>query len=134
MSVVYANDALGKLVVRLTLGGLMLFHGAAKVLHPGSLEFIGNALIGVGLPAFFAYGVYIGEVLAPLMVILGIYCRIGGLIIAVNMVFAVILVHMGDLFALNQHGAWALELQAFYLLGGIAVLLLGSGRLAVRPD
>ena len=134
MSNLYPQDALGKLMVRLTLGGLMLFHGVAKILHPGSLEFIGNALAGPGLPSFIAYGVYLGEVIAPLMVVFGVYCRLGGLVIAVNMVFAIMLVHMDELFALNQHGAWSLELQGFYLFLGVAVMFLGSGKLALRPD
>lgn len=134
MSGDYFNDTMGKLVLRLTVGGLMLFHGVAKILHPASLEFIGGSLANIGLPAFIGYGVYIGEVVAPLMVLLGVYCRLGGLIIAVNMVFAIALAHMGDLFALTPHGGWALELQAFYLLGGVIVLLMGSGRLAIRPD
>ena len=128
------NDALGKLVVRLTVGVLMLFHGVAKVLHPGSLDFIGGALAGAGLPEALAYGVYVGEIIAPLMIILGIQARMGGLIIVINMVFAILLVHTGDLFSLTEHGGWRLELQGFYLFGGLAILLLGSGRLALRPD
>lgn len=128
------NDAVGKLVLRLTVGGLMLFHGVAKILHPGSLEFISGSLANAGLPSALAYGVYIGEVLAPLMIIAGFQTRIGGLIVVVNMLFAILLVHMGDLFSLTQHGGWAIELQAFYLLGGLAVALLGSGKFAARPD
>jgi putative oxidoreductase len=81
-----------------------------------------------------AYGVYAGEIIAPLMVLAGFYARIGGLIIVVNMIFAILLAHAGDVFSLTQHGGWALELQAFYLLGGLAVVLLGSGKFAVKPD
>lgn len=128
------NDAVGKLVLRLTVGVLMLFHGVAKILHPGSLEFIGNLLAGAGLPSFVAYGVYAGEIIAPLMIIAGLHTRIGGLIIVVNMIFAIALAHTGDIFSLTQHGGWAIELQAFYLLGGLAVVLLGSGKFAIKPD
>ena len=128
------NDAVGKLVVRLTVGVLMLFHGVAKILHPGSLDFIGSMLTGAGLPHFVVYGVYAGEIIAPLMIIAGFYSRIGGLIVVVNMIFAIALAHGGDIFSLSQHGGWAIELQAFYLLGGLAVALLGSGKFAVKPD
>jgi putative oxidoreductase len=128
------NDAVGKLIVRLTVGILMLFHGVAKVLHPGTLDFIGGALAGAGLPAALAYGVYVGEIIAPLMIILGIQARLGGLIVVLNMVFAILLVHSGDLFSLTEHGGWRLELQGFYLFGGLAIMFLGSGRLALRPD
>lgn len=128
------NDALGKLIVRLTVGVLMLFHGIAKVLHPGTLDFIGGTLAGAGLPGALAYGVYVGEIVAPLMVILGIQARMGGLIIVLNMIFAILLVHTGDLFSLTDHGGWRLELQGFYLFGGLAIMFLGSGRMAVKPD
>ena len=130
----FHNDAMGKLLLRLTVVVLMLFHGIAKIIHPGSLEFIGSSLSGIGLPAAFAYGVYIGEVVAPLMIISGFHARIGGLIIVVNMLFAIFLAHTGDMFSLTQHGGWAIELQVFYLLGGLAIMLLGSGKFAVKPD
>jgi putative oxidoreductase len=128
------NEAVGKLVLRLTLGVLILFHGVAKLLHPGSLEFIGGRLAGLGLPEALAYGVYVGEVIAPLMIILGILTRLGGLLIVINMIFAIVLAHAGDLFALSEHGGWRLELQAFYLFCALAILFLGSGRMAVKPD
>ena len=128
------NEAAGKLVVRLTVGILMLFHGVGKILHPGSLDFISATLSGNGLPGMIAYGVYVGEIIAPLMIILGVHARIGGLLVVINMIFAILLVHAGDLFTLTEHGGWRLELQAFYLLCGLAVMFLGSGKLAVKPD
>ena len=128
------NADTGKLIVRLSVGGLMLFHGIAKIMHPGSLDFIGGMLAGYGLPAMLAYGVYIGEVLAPLMVIAGYQARIGGLIMAVNMLFALVLAHTGDFFSLSEHGGWIIELQMFYLLSALAVVFLGSGRHAIKPD
>ena len=96
------SDAVGKLVLRLTVGILMLFHGVAKVLHPGTLDFIGGALTGAGLPEVLAYGVYLGEIIAPLMIILGFQARIGGLILVINMIFAIVLMHSGDLFSLTH--------------------------------
>ena len=128
------NDAMGKLVLRLTVAILMLFHGVAKIVHPGSLEFIGSSLAGIGMPLVVAYGVYVGEVIAPLMVFFGFHCRLGGLLIVVNMIFAIMLAHPGDIFSLTKHGGWALELQGFYLFGGLAIALLGSGKYAIKPD
>ncbi len=51
-----------------------------------------------------------------------------------NMLFAIVLVHGGELFSLTKTGGWSLELQAFYLFCGVAILLLGSGRMAIKPD
>lgn len=124
----------GRLILRFCVGGLMLFHGLAKIMHPGSLDFIGGMLSANGLPAMLAYGVYIGEVLAPLMVIVGYQARIGGLLIVINMVLAIFLAHSGDFFSLTEHGGWAVELQMFYLLSALAVVFLGSGKLAFKQD
>jgi len=128
------NADTGRLIIRLCVGLLMLFHGVAKIIHPGSLDFIGGMLNANGVPAFLAYGVYIGEVLAPIMVIVGYQARIGGLIIVLNMVVALLLAHSGDFFSLTEHGGWAVELQMFYLLSALAVMFLGSGKLAFKQD
>ena len=128
------NGDTGRLILRLSVGGLMLFHGVSKILHPGALDFIGGMLHGYSIPEVFAYGVYVGEVLAPLMVIIGYQARIGGLLIAINMLFAIVLAHSGDVFSLSEHGGWMIELQMFYLLSGLAVVFLGSGQSALKPD
>jgi putative oxidoreductase len=134
MTELLKNDAAGKLLLRLTVGGLMLFHGISKLFNPGTVGFIGSKLAEAGLPEALAYGVYIGEVVAPLMIIVGLLSRAGAALIVINMLFAIILVHAGDLFALTEHGGWRLELQGFYLLGSLAIVFLGSGRYAWKPD
>ncbi|HEY8068913.1 MAG TPA: DoxX family protein [Burkholderiales bacterium] len=131
----FQSDNFGKLILRLTVGGLILFHGVAKILNPaGAMGMITGQLATMGMPAFVAYGVYVGEVLAPLLLILGIFSRIGGLLVVANMAFALTLVHSSQIFTLSKQGGWALELQGFYLLCGLAVYFLGSGKFAVRPD
>ncbi|MBE9540349.1 MAG: DoxX family protein [Proteobacteria bacterium] len=130
----YNQEELGKLVLRLCVGVLMLFHGYSKIANPGSLDWIGATLSAFHLPSVLAYGVYVGEILAPLMIIIGFRARLGGWLIFVNMVFALFLAHQSELLSLSEQGAWAVELQGFYLFCGLAVALLGSGALAVRPD
>lgn len=134
MNYPFQSDDAGKLILRLTLGGLILFHGVSKILHPDSVSGIGGQLTAMGLPASVAYGVYAGEVLAPLMLILGVFSRVGGLLVVANMIFAVWLVHTSQLFTMGKAGGWALELQGFYLFCGLAVYFLGSGKFAVKPD
>jgi putative oxidoreductase len=135
MSYPFQSDNAGKLILRLTVGGLILFHGVAKILNPaGAMGMITGQLATMGMPAFVAYGVYIGEVLAPLLLILGIFSRIGGLLVVANMIFALVLVHTSQIFTLSKQGGWALELQGFYLFCGLAIYFLGSGKFAARPD
>jgi len=130
----FRNDAVGKLIVRATVSILILFHGVSKILNPGVLGFIKGQLANLGLPSAIAYGVYVGEVVAPLMILAGFRSRVGGLLVVINMIFAILLVHSGDIFTLTKNGGWTLELQGFYLFCGLAVLFLGSGRIAVKPD
>lgn len=124
------HDDLGKLVLRLTLGGLMLPHGVHK-LGTGVGRLADN-VANHGLPRFVAYGVYVGEVIAPLLIIVGLATRPAAAVFAFNMVVAVWLAHAADVFTLNpRSGGYALELQALYMLGAVAVALLGAGRFAV---
>ena len=124
------NDAVGKLVLRIALGGMILMHGIAKL--TGGIDFITTAVTAAGMPAFFAYGVYVGEVVAPLLVIAGFYSRIGAAVIGINMLFAIGLVHGAEFFTRNQTGGWALELQGMFLLTAIAVALIGPGRYGIN--
>ena len=119
------SDA-GRLLLRVALGVLILLHGIAK-LQAGPDYMIGT-VTKAGLPAAFAYLVYVGEVLAPVLLIAGLWTRAAAAVVAINMVVAVVLVHMSQLFTLTKSGGWALELQAMYLFGTIAVVLLGAGR------
>lgn len=123
------NDDLGKLLLRLSVGGLMLFHGIHKLIH--GYGFIVSKLKAAGLPELLVAGVPIGEVVAPLLVMFGLYTRPAALTEAILMAMAIWLVHMGDLVSLDSNGGYALELQAFYFLGSLAVLFLGAGRYSI---
>jgi putative oxidoreductase len=120
------SESSGKLILRLALGLMVLLHGIAKL--RGGMGFISGAVAGAHLPHFVAYGVYVGEVIAPLLVIAGWYARVGAAMIAVNMMFAIGLVHQTQLFALSQTGGWALELQGMFLFTALALIALGPGR------
>ena len=125
------TDDAGKLLLRVSIGLLVLLHGIFKITH--GVGFIGGMLDKAGLPGFLAYCVYIGEVVAPLMMLLGVGARAGAAIVVANMLVALGLVHMGDLFVITKQGGWALELQGLYLFGALAVALLGAGRYSVMP-
>lgn len=125
-----ARADLGKLVLRLALGVLVLLHGIAKL--KGGLAGIVGMVEAQGLPGFVGYGVLVGEVLAPVLVIVGLYARVGGLLIAVNMLAALALVHLGQFGQLNEQGGWALELQGMYLAAAVAIALFGPGAYSIN--
>ncbi len=120
-----AGDA-GKLVLRSTLAILILFHGVSKLI--GGAGFITGLMAKMGLPPALGYLVYVGEVAAPLLVLVGLWSRAGALVIAGNMLVAILLVHIPQLFQMSDTGGYALELQAMYLAVALSVILLGAGK------
>ena len=126
-----AGDKAGKFILRVALGVIILFHGIAKL--TGGIDPITGMVAAQGLPAFLAYGVYVGEVLAPAMLILGFYARIGGALVAINMMLALFLAHRPELLTLNaQSGGWAIELQALLVFSALAVMLMGPGKAGIN--
>ena len=126
------TDDLGKLVLRLSLGILILLHGIAKL--SSGVGFVEGMLTARGLPGGIAYLVYISEIIAPALIIIGLFTRPAALIIAVNMIVAIVLVHMKDLAVIGKNGGWALELQGMFLFAALAVSLLGAGRLSLGGE
>jgi len=125
-------EDLGKLILRLSLGVLVLLHGIAKL--TGGIPSIEGMVASAGLPEWLAYGVYLGEVVGPILLMLGFYARVGAVLIAANMLFAIGLAHLGELSQLTQTGGWALELQGMYLLTAVALVLTGPGRIGIKAD
>jgi len=123
------SSDLGKLVLRVAVGGLLLFHGVAKLQH--GVAWIAAPLGRIGLPGFVAYGVYLGEVVAPLLLLAGWRTRLAALVVAFNMAMALLLSSRAKFFSLTSSGGWAVELAMFFLLGALALFLLGAGRYSV---
>ena len=114
------------------VGGLLLFHGIDKLIH--GIGFIEGMLQAQGLPRFLAFGVYVGEVLAPIFVLIGWRSRWWAGLIALNMATAIYLAHARTLLSLGAHGSWSIETPMMFLLGALAITFLGSGKYAVSRD
>ncbi|MCD4559321.1 DoxX family protein [Lelliottia nimipressuralis] len=126
------HDDFGKLLLRLAVGGLMLFHGLHKLF--GGVGFISGMLVEKGLPGFIAYGVLIGEVVAPVLIVLGILTRPAALVLAFTMIVAWLMVGTGKTFALDAVGAWAIESLVYFFIGALAVAFMGAGRYSLARD
>jgi putative oxidoreductase len=127
-------EDLGKLILRITVAVLLGLHGVAKI--KGGVGFIAGLLAQNGLPGFIAYGAYVGEVVAPILLILGILTRPAALVIVFNMLMAIFLARRTDIFTISPRGGgWAIELEMFFALAALAIFFLGAGRysLAKRP-
>ncbi|MBP7954436.1 MAG: DoxX family protein [Parabacteroides sp.] len=123
---------LGLLIVRLSIAGLMLLHGVSKLIS--GLDILPEMLKDVGLPSFLAYGVYVGEVFAPLLMIIGFRTRLASMIFVINCLFAIFLVHSSEIFSLDGNGGWPIELLGLYLFGALALVFTGAGNYAVSTN
>lgn len=126
----FQSNDVGKLLVRLLVGIMMLFHGVDKIIN--GIKGVKQLTVNAGLPEFVAYGVYVGEVVVPIFIILGLYARVASVFLAINMIMAIFLAYGGSLFSLGKHGAPLIELPLFYLVLAVAIFLLGSGKYAVN--
>ena len=118
-----------KLILRLAIGFLILLHGIYKLQNPAAMDFVGGAFASMGLPAALAYLIYIGEIIAPIMLIVGYQTRVASLLVAITIFVAIVLVHLPQLFTLSEMGGgYALELQVMYLAGALAIFGLGAGK------
>lgn len=127
------NTDAGLLLLRLTVGGLMLFHGIHKLIY--GVGFIGGMLAQLGLPSFIAYGALIAELVASILIVIGLWTRLAGVVLAGNMVVAILMAHIGQIFSVDpMTGGWAIELPMLYLLGAAALCLTGGGKYAVSKS
>lgn len=120
---------LGKLLLRLGVGGLMLFHGIHKMIN--GFQGIRDLLSANNLPEILWIGVPFGEILAPLCILFGVFTRISALIVAITMFFSIYLAHTAEVFQLGQSGAPMIELNLLYLLAALALFFIGAGRYAL---
>ena len=123
------NNDLGLLLLRLSVGGLMLFHGIHKLVY--GVGFIGGMLAQLGLPSFIAYFSLAAELVAAIMIVAGLWTRLDAVIMAGNMVVAILIAHLGTFFTVDPvTGGWAVELPMLYLLGAAALAFTGGGKYA----
>lgn len=128
MNLKVKNINAGLLIFRMSLGVLMLLHGIFKMSDLGSII---RLMEENSLPGFIAYGVFLGEILAPLMLLIGFRTRIAAMIYAVNCLVALLMGNDDAIFALHKYGGWDAELLGLYLFGATALIFSGNGQYAV---
>jgi putative oxidoreductase len=125
----FNNIEVARLLLRLSLGVLILFHGIHKVIY--GIGGVKAMLSSSGLPEILAYGVYVGELIAPIFIILGLYARVASLVLAFNMLVAIFLAY-GFSFSLAKYGGLSMESPLIFMIMSILVALLGSGKYSVN--
>lgn len=117
--------SVGLLLLRLSIGILMIHHGQEKLADPQQFADTYVASLHLPFPLVFAYLAGFSELIGSWLVILGLLTPLGALTLAGTMTVAA-----------YQHiltaglNIYVLELVALYLGGSLALLLLGPGRLS----
>lgn len=114
---------IGLLLLRLGFSGLMLTHGIPKLMNllNGNLEF--SDPLGIGpVPSLIL--TVIGEVLCPLLIIIGYKTRLAAIPAAITMAVAAFIVHGTDPIGTK-------EMALLYLLAFVIIILTGPGKYSV---
>jgi putative oxidoreductase len=123
--------AYGALILRVTLGALLLAHFALKyfVFTPaGTAQFFGS----IGLPPALAYATMLVELVAGGALVLGVWARLAALVAVPVLIGAVVFVHLGNGFFFSApNGGW--EYPAFWAVALLVQALVGDGALALLP-
>ncbi|MDR2511039.1 MAG: DoxX family protein [Bacteroidales bacterium] len=121
---------LAKLMLRLAVGGLMLFHGVHKLLD--GFAGIKAMLAASSLPDWLWFGVIVGELLAPVLLLLGVWTKIASLFVMGTMFFSMYIAFGMGSFELTKTGGLVAELNLLYLFAAFAILLFGHGKYALQ--
>jgi len=123
----YLTEETGKLLLRLSVAILILFHGFKKFSY--GISGVKALVLKAGLPEFLAYGVYMGELIIPFLLIIGLFTRISALILSVTMMAAIFLAYSDKLLMLDaKTGGPLIELPLLYLLASLSIAFLGAGK------
>ena len=126
----WTNSDIGLLIVRIALGGIIFFHGFHKITHGVADQF--QILASNGIPGVFIYFVYVSEVLAPVLIVLGIFTRLSSLSIFVTMI--VVFYALPFPIGMDEHGAMNIESQLYFTLLSVALFFTGPGRYVAKKN
>jgi putative oxidoreductase len=119
---------IGALLLRVTLGALLLAHGIVK--FQGGIENIVGWFSSIGLPGFLAYAVGLLEVIGGVALIIGLGTKIVSALISLLMVGAILTVKLSvGLLGNGQMAGYELDLG--FLAMALFLVISGSKFLAV---
>jgi putative oxidoreductase len=114
----------GLLILRVMVGAVFVVHGGQKLLVTGLPRFAEMLTqLGVPMPPVAAVVVALAECVGGVLLILGLFARPAAAVVAIDMVVAVLTVHLRRGF-FNPGG---LEYPLTLLAADLALMLLGAG-------
>ncbi len=111
------------LVLRLSLGVLMLSHGYHKLIHFNTMSGSFLNLFGLGSTLSLTLDIF-AEFFCSIFLILGLFTRLAIIPILIAMTVALFKAHHGDIFGAGERAA-------IYLACSITILFCGPGRISL---
>jgi putative oxidoreductase len=125
------NAPFAALLLRVTMGAMFLAHASLKIFvftPAGTAGFFGS----IGLPGWLAYIVMLMEVVGGIALIVGFMPRLVALAMIPILLGAIYAIHgAAGYYFDSATGGW--EFPAFWIVGLVALALLGDGPYALRP-
>lgn len=129
------KSSFGLLFLRVIFGICVLTHGISKIQNfTSSMQFIQELLIKNNLPQIMSYGVFVGEVIAPFLIIIGLFTRISSIIVFLNCLTILYLAHLSNLFGMTPQGGFINEIVFLYIGCSLCLIFTGSGKFALRKS
>ena len=117
-------SAIGLLILRVTLGGVMLFaHGGGKLVNFADVSSKFPDPLGVGSPLSLGLAVF-AEVFCAIAIMLGLFTRAAAVPLLITMLVAAFIVHGDDPFKKQ-------EFALLYAVPFLALILTGPGRYSI---
>ncbi len=117
----FHSPSLGLFIIRLVAGAIFIFHGVSKLSDmQGTVAFFAS----LGFGAFLAWAVALIEVAGGLSLILGLWTKFFGALLAAIMIVAILKVKLAM-------GFQRAEIDLMLLATSVAVIFSGCGRYSI---
>ncbi len=123
-------QSFGALIMRLTLGAIMVAHGYTKIIPKGALYNFTQFVAHLGMPAWLGYVAAFTEFFGGMLLILGLLTRIAAFATVIDMGVAIVKVHLHT--GLTSHGGQqGFEYPLALLALSLMLVFTGAGLLSL---
>lgn len=116
------NKNFGLLLIRIGIGSIFLVHGIGKL---SNMEATIGFFSSLGISSILAWFVALVETLVGLGMLFGVFTKIGGMLLAIIMLIAIIKVKF------PRGGFSASEFEIILLLASLGISLIGPGKYSI---